>query len=92
MSTADYQAIAEKIAASPQGAPMRDGEISPAFIDFLKVVYTPEQAKYVRLLEMDRQFLPQVADLSNYKTPSQLAEVTGDASSGYVATILVTVA
>ncbi len=52
MSQSYYVEIAEKIAASAQGAPMRNGAISPDFIDFLKTMYTPEQAKYVRLLGM----------------------------------------
>ncbi len=70
MNHSYYLEIAEKIAASAQGAPMRDGEISPDFINFFCTMYTPEQARYVRLLEMDRQFLPRQP-----KNPVELYEI-----------------
>jgi len=52
MSNQDYLRIAENIDNGIQTAPKTDGELSKAFIDFLKIVYTPEEAALVQHLSV----------------------------------------
>lgn len=52
MRNQDYLRIAENIDNGIQTAPKTDGELSKAFIDFLKIVYTPEEAALVQHLSV----------------------------------------
>jgi len=52
MSDQVYVRIAENIDKGIQTAPKADGELSKAFIAFLKIVYTPEEAELVQHLNM----------------------------------------
>ena len=61
-----YQRIAENIDKGIQTAPKADGDISKAFLAFLKLVYTPKEAELVQHLEMNRS-----------KTAQQVAEAAG---------------
>ena len=47
-----YLRIAENIDKGIQTAPKTDGELSKAFIEFLKLVYTREEAELVQHLSM----------------------------------------
>jgi ferredoxin len=47
-----YVRIAEKVDKGIQTAPKADGELSKAFIAFLKIVYSPEEAELVQHLDM----------------------------------------
>jgi Pyruvate/2-oxoacid:ferredoxin oxidoreductase delta subunit len=67
MSDAAYIRIAEKLAQSGQGAPTKDGRPSPAFVEFLKLIYTPEEAEVVQFLENFPAFM----------TNEQVAEAAG---------------
>lgn len=52
MSDQVYVRIAENVDKGVQTAPKTDGELSKAFIEFLKIVYTPEEAELVQHLSM----------------------------------------
>jgi Pyruvate/2-oxoacid:ferredoxin oxidoreductase delta subunit len=52
MSDQAYVCIAENIDRGIQTAPKADGELSKAFIEFLKIVYTPQEAELVQHLQM----------------------------------------
>ena len=61
-----YMRIAENIDRGFQTAPKVDGGISKAFLGFLKIVYSPQEAELVQHLDM---YLP--------KTAEELATITG---------------
>ncbi len=58
-----YLKIYEKIERGPLGAPKAGGEVSQAFLAFLKLVYTPDQAQVVQQLEVPYRFkkIPEIA-------------------------------
>jgi len=64
-----YLGIAQKIDRGPLGAPKSGNEISKAFLAFLKLVYSPEQAEVISHLNMPYKFLSaaQVAEASGRK-------------------------
>ena len=66
MSNQVYVQIAENIDKGIQTAPKSDGELSKAFIAFLKIVYTPEEAELVQYLSMHKS-----------KTVEELIEASG---------------
>ena len=66
MSEQVYIQIAENIDKGIQTAPKAEGELSKAFIAFLKMVYTPEEAELVQHLEMLKS-----------KTMEELSEESG---------------
>jgi ferredoxin len=49
-----YVRIAENFDKGVQTAPKADGKVSKAFIEFLKLVYTPEEAELVQHLSMNK--------------------------------------
>ena len=61
-----YVRIAENIDKGFQTAPKVDGDISKAFLAFLKIVYSPQEAELVQHLDM---YVP--------KTAEELATITG---------------
>jgi hypothetical protein len=67
MSDQAYVRIAENVDRGFQTAPKADGELSKAFIAYLKLVYTPEEAEVVQHLEMPVKLrtAEQVADSSD---------------------------
>jgi ferredoxin len=65
--TAAYLRIAENVDKGYQTAPKANGELSKAFIAYLKLVYTPEQAELV-------QHLPMFVDA---RTAEEVAEAAG---------------
>ena len=50
MSELAYLKIAENVDAGPLTAPKADGDFSKAFVKFLKLLYTPEEADIVQHL------------------------------------------
>lgn len=66
MSDQTYIRIAENIDKGMQTAPKADDELSVAFIAYLKIVYTPEEAALVQHLSMNAS-----------KTVEELADATG---------------
>jgi ferredoxin len=62
-----YRQIAENVDKNYRTAPKAGGDLSQAFISFLKTLYTPEEAEVVQHL-----FMPLV-----FKTLEELAEATG---------------
>jgi ferredoxin len=56
MSDQAYVGIARAVDAGIQGAPKAGGELSPAFIAYLKLVYTPAEAELVQHLTMPAKF------------------------------------
>jgi hypothetical protein len=67
MSDRAYLRIAENVDKGFQTAPKANGELSKAFIAYLKLVYTPEQAELVQHLPMPM----------NAKTAEEVAEASG---------------
>ena len=53
-----YYRIAEKIDSGPLGAPKAGDSFSGAFIDYLKLLYTTEEAELVQHLQMPMKFKP----------------------------------
>ena len=81
-----YYRIAEKIDSGPLGAPKAGDSYSGAFIDYLKLLYTPEEAELVQHLEMPMKFKPaaEVAEAAG-RDESEVKEVLdGLAGKGYV--------
>jgi len=68
MSDQAYLRIAEYVDKGVQTAPKANGELSKAFIAYLKLVYTPEQAELVQHLPM-----PPI----DWGTAEQVAEASG---------------
>ena len=62
-----YVQIAENIDKGFQTAPKEDGELSKAFIAYLKIVYAPEEAEVIQHLQMPPVF----------KTAEEIAENSG---------------
>lgn len=66
MSDQVYVRIAENIDKGIQTAPKADGALSKTFIEFLKIVYSPEEAELVQYLHMHQS-----------KTIDELIEASG---------------
>lgn len=47
-----YRIIIEKMKEYPPGVPMREGKVSPAFEEYIKLLFTPEEAEIARHLEI----------------------------------------
>ena len=47
-----YEIIIEKMKEYPAGIPMRDGKVSPAFEEYIKLLFTPEEAEIAQHLEI----------------------------------------
>jgi len=67
MEESVYTEIAQVLKMNPLGIPMTGGEISQAFIDFLKLIYTREEAEVVKHLNVYPMF----------KTARDVAEESG---------------
>jgi ferredoxin len=67
MSDQAYLRIAENVDKGYQTAPKANGEISKAFVAYLKLVYTPEQAELVQYVRMP----------IDWRTAEQVAEASG---------------
>jgi len=59
-----YLKIAENIDQGPQTAPRAEGEFSKAFIEYLKLLYKPEEAELVQRLKMGMKNFQSAADLA----------------------------
>jgi len=70
-----YPRIAAKIGRGPLGALKAGGNFSPAFIEYLKLLYAPSEAELVQHLEIADRFrkdLPSPAPgRSRYSWPAQ---------------------
>ena len=64
MSESAYRKIAQNVDAGPMTAPKANGDFSPAFIQFLKLPYSPGEAEIVQHLKMPVAILPSMADLT----------------------------
>ena len=67
MSHSNYVKIAEQIDQGVCTAPKVNGEFSESFIEYLKLLYTPEEAELVQHLQMG----------SRFKTAADIAGITG---------------
>lgn len=47
-----YDVIIDKMKEYAPGVPMRDGEVSPAFREYMKLLFTPEEAEVMQHLEI----------------------------------------
>jgi len=63
-----YLKIWENIDQAPQRAPKADGEVSKAFIEFLKLLYTPEEAELVQHLKIG---------MKNFKSAADIGQLSG---------------
>jgi len=52
MQESAYTRVAEKLDMNTTGAPKKDGEFSPAFIEYLKILFTPEEAEVAAFLSV----------------------------------------
>ena len=77
MSDQVYMKIAENIDKGVQTAPKADGEISKAFLAYLKIVYKPGEAELIQHLEMNRS-----------KTAEEVASESGQDVTKVRATLL----
>ncbi len=68
MQDAIYLKVAEQVDEGFQGAPKSEGEISKAFLAYLKLIYTPEEAELVQHLNPTGTKSPAEA-----ATPAKLA-------------------
>ncbi len=59
-----YRNIARAVDAGPMTAPKADGDSSPAFLAYLALLYTPEEADIVQHLKMPVGLMSSLADLS----------------------------
>jgi Pyruvate/2-oxoacid:ferredoxin oxidoreductase delta subunit len=75
MSELAYLKIAENVDAGPLTAPKADGGFSKAFIKFLKLLYTPEEAELVQHLKMGARSMLSADHLARV-TGKSAAEVT----------------
>jgi Pyruvate/2-oxoacid:ferredoxin oxidoreductase delta subunit len=51
MKKSEYYLLARSIEKNPFGIPHKDGDISKALIDFLKLIYTPQETGLIRFLD-----------------------------------------
>lgn len=52
MEQSIYKKLAERIDTNITGAPKKDGDYSPAFLEYLKLLYTPEEAEVASFLSV----------------------------------------
>jgi len=64
MSESAYLKIAENLDAGPMTAPKANGGFSPAFINYLALLYTPAEAEIVQHLKMPMAIAPSLADVA----------------------------
>ncbi|MCP4129622.1 MAG: hypothetical protein GY754_01280, partial [bacterium] len=50
MQTSDYQQIAENLNKNPLRVPRHEGNFTESFMQYLKLIYTPEEAAVVKYL------------------------------------------
>jgi len=81
-----YLEIAENIDRGAMGAPRTGDGFSPAFIEYLQLLYTPEEAEIVRHLKMPRQFLQaaEIAEESGRTEREVVEALEGLSRRGYV--------
>lgn len=72
-----YIRIAENYDRNPVGAPRVAGKISGAFINYLKLLFTPEEAEIVKHLKAPSEILPTNFIPGDYMTAPQVAKLSG---------------
>jgi len=72
-----YLEIFRKLDEHAAGAPKYNDDFSPPFIDYLKLLYTPEQAELVQHLSGTSEFYGSGFDTGSYTTAVQLSDLTG---------------
>lgn len=72
-----YFRIAENLDKHAGGAPKKGGSFSPAFMEYLQLLYTPEQAQLVQYLKPTREFYASGFDLNDYISAGKVAELSG---------------
>ena len=77
MENTVYDRIAQHIDENAEGAPKSKGTYSKAFIEYLKLLYTPEEANLVQYLSSPHEILPSTLDPENYLTAGQIAALSG---------------
>lgn len=58
-------------------APRSGGRYSEAFIDYLKLLYSPDEADLVRHLKVPGEVFPMGLKAEDYRCASQVAEASG---------------
>jgi len=77
MSDAAFRKIANNLDKHAAGVPKSNSKISPAFMDYLKLLYTPEEAELVQHLKIPREILPDSFDPEMYMFAGQVARLSG---------------
>jgi Pyruvate/2-oxoacid:ferredoxin oxidoreductase delta subunit len=88
MSDAAYLQVAKNIDAGPMTAPKVNGAWSPAFVQFLKLVYTPDEAEVVQHLKMPVGILSSMADLTESMLSAEDIARAAGRSAAEVAAVL----
>jgi len=81
-----YLEIAENIDRGVLGAPRAGDGFSPAFLEYLRLLYTPEEAEIVRHLKMPRRFqqAAEIAAASGRTEPEVVEALEGLSRRGFV--------
>ena len=77
MNDSAYQQIAANLDKHAAGVPKSKGRISPAFMDYLKLLYTPDEAELVQHLRIPREILPDSFDPAMFRTAGHVARMSG---------------
>lgn len=85
---ATYRNIARAIDAAPMTAPKVNGDYSPAFLGFLAVLYTPEEAEILEHLSMPGNVMPGLSDLTTTMRSAEDVAVACGKTAEQVSAIL----
>lgn len=69
-----YQKILDNMKQYPQGIPMKDGKVSESFKEYIKLLYTPEEAKIAQFLKTTPQSVTKLAKKLN-KSKKETREI-----------------
>jgi Pyruvate/2-oxoacid:ferredoxin oxidoreductase delta subunit len=67
MAESAYVKLAERLDMNIRGVPKKDGEFSPAFMEYLKIIFTSEEAEVASFLSVE----------PNLRSPEEVAELSG---------------
>jgi len=77
MTNPVYVEIAKKLAQHAGRVPRAGEDFSPAFLEYLELLYTPEEAELVQYLTPTREFYVSSVDSKDYKTVGEITELSG---------------
>lgn len=72
-----YIRIMENLEENSHRAPRNGMEYSQSFIEYLKLLYNPEEARLVQHLKIPREIFPMGLNAEDYSSASQVAEASG---------------